>query len=576
MSAINKKPCDSPRFTDILRQTSPENFANQITLIDKRLFVKIKPEELMSCSWNTKNKNALTPNIVAFIRQFNNITFWIIKEILTRTNIKSRVEVISFFIKMAKSLYDLSNIHSLKAIISAMQSSSIYRLKKTWMQLNKKDTKKYNQLKLFVSEEKNSSHMRKFISQSKTCIPYMGIFLTDLIQIDTIHPSNGGLDIIRNKKMNQIIKPLVQIQYQSNAYDSQIQPIENVLEYINSLSYIHELQTFIEDEYYKISLNIEPPDSSGDVENKLSESSNDKQQNLTYTSFCLPIHRRNHKYNADENFSEKSNYESRNARSLIDDSYVEDLRETNKTRSLTIDKSLLSSFNKLNFEHTPNLRNQVFSGLLKRCTLIKKGTKNKIKIWHKFFTVVHDNKIKHYNKQIAFSINDTMNNEISSKSLLNKSPIKELEMNECQFEYQEFSRSFHVQYQKTSSFYEYKTDNYMIAALWFRFLTKIQNSRHDQLKTDNLIQFERSSRDHLPRPTSSISSPQSFVHTENTQKKSVLTSSSAVNSLSISNPSIINKPEVKIVPTSPPIILSYPSTEVLLSSTNKSIDSTTL
>ena len=104
-----------------------DELASQMTLIDHEIFEKIKPEELMSCSWNKKTKHEIAPNIVKLTQRFNHVSFWVVEEILKPTLSRDRTEIVSHFIHVAKKCHELNNLHTQYAIISALQSAPIFR-----------------------------------------------------------------------------------------------------------------------------------------------------------------------------------------------------------------------------------------------------------------------------------------------------------------------------------------------------------------------------------------------------------------------------------------------------------------
>ncbi|CAH8672878.1 unnamed protein product [Schistosoma margrebowiei] len=243
-------------FADITK-VSPEEFAKQITLIELSYFKAIHREEFASLKWNGREKHLCAPNIVASTRWFNQINFWVQKEILKYSCVSKRTEMLSFFIKISKKLVEFNNLYSAMSIISALQVECIYRLRHTWAGLGNKDRAAYRRLEELFSQNDNCRRQREHMNSiSLPGIPYLGLYLSDLTYTNVAQPRiNGKPTAVWFTKINSIIDKIAY--FQQSEYSFAVDETLNA--YLCAQRYIEELQKFLEEDNYKTSLILEPP-----------------------------------------------------------------------------------------------------------------------------------------------------------------------------------------------------------------------------------------------------------------------------------------------------------------------------
>ncbi|XP_064147478.1 ras-specific guanine nucleotide-releasing factor RalGPS1 isoform X1 [Loxodonta africana] len=372
---------------DVLKVT-PEEFASQITLMDIPVFKAIQPEELASCGWSKKEKHSLAPNVVAFTRRFNQVSFWVVREILTAQTLKIRAEILSHFVKIAKKLLELNNLHSLMSVVSALQSAPIFRLTKTWALLNRKDKTTFEKLDYLMSKEDNYKRTREYIRSLKMVpsIPYLGIYLLDLIYIDSAYPASGSImeNEQRSNQMNNILRIIADLQV-SCSYDH-LTTLPHVQKYLKSVRYIEELQKFVEDDNYKLSLRIEPGSSSprlvSSKEDLAGPSAGSSSARFSRRPTCpdasvagslptppVPRHRKSHSLGNNMMCqlsvveSKSATFPSEKARHLLDDSVLE---SRSPRRGLTLTSSAVTNGLSLGSSESSEFSEEMSSGLESR------------------------------------------------------------------------------------------------------------------------------------------------------------------------------------------------------------------
>ncbi|XP_016128576.1 ral guanine nucleotide dissociation stimulator-like 1 [Sinocyclocheilus grahami] len=173
--------------------------AEQLTYMDALLFKKVVPHHCLGAIWSQRDKKdgkQSAPTIRATITQFNAVTACVVSTILRQRQIRPhlRARIIQRWIDVAQECRIRKNFSSLRAIVSALQSNPIYRLKRVWASVSK-----FASLDSCAKDHQKRSHKRlqlqKEMGAMQGTIPYLGTFLTDLTMLDTALPDQveGGL-----------------------------------------------------------------------------------------------------------------------------------------------------------------------------------------------------------------------------------------------------------------------------------------------------------------------------------------------------------------------------------------------
>ncbi|XP_009461822.1 PREDICTED: ral guanine nucleotide dissociation stimulator-like 1 isoform X2 [Nipponia nippon] len=147
--------------------------AEQLTYMDAKLFKKVVPYHCLGCIWSRRDKKEnkhLAPTIRATISQFNAVTKCVVSTILKSKELKTqqRAKIIEKWIHIAHECRILKNFSSLRAIISALQSNSIYRLKKAWACVPKDIMLMFEELSYIFSDHDNYLTSRELLMKEGT------------------------------------------------------------------------------------------------------------------------------------------------------------------------------------------------------------------------------------------------------------------------------------------------------------------------------------------------------------------------------------------------------------------------
>ncbi|EEB07400.1 guanyl-nucleotide exchange factor Ste6 [Schizosaccharomyces japonicus yFS275] len=253
------KPLVPPSFAGFrIYNLNPMEVARQLTLIEFRSFLNLTDGECLMKMWDLKNAlYGISENegtrAVCFCS--NQLVSAIIAEIVEGKELKIRKDILAFYICLASALFELQNFASLFSVISALNSSPVHRLKKTWGILTVKQQKMFQSLEEITNTSKNYLSYRECLERSAPpCLPFMGVFMTDItfLKDGNRDKLENGLSINFEKrwKFANLLNEIRRFQSVPYAFE----PVEHIQEMINK-----QLEkAYDADKLYAKSLAIEP------------------------------------------------------------------------------------------------------------------------------------------------------------------------------------------------------------------------------------------------------------------------------------------------------------------------------
>lgn len=212
-------------------------FAKQLTLIESRIFLSMKSEELLSGNFaSKKSKLNLSPNVSRSLLFTNLLSEYVLDSILLpELPMKKRILRFKNWLNVALSCYYLKNFNSLAAIIISLQNHILSRLDEIWIGLPDKYKNLFKDLMKIIHPDNNYKGYRykisKILDENETkspipLVPYINLFLQDLTFIDEgnrdFRNSNSFLrsKIINIDKFLKISKIVSNMEYLQVGYDN--------------------------------------------------------------------------------------------------------------------------------------------------------------------------------------------------------------------------------------------------------------------------------------------------------------------------------------------------------------------
>ena len=236
----------------ILAAISPREAARQLSLGIFGVYRALRKGELLRLAWTREGKRGrAAPHVRKLVKHFNGLSGLVISLVLGCEGLEQRTRVLEFFARTAVECAELHNFHCTLAIVAALQNSAVYRLKQTWAGLQPETEARATQLYALLKD--NSRILRQRVESSPgPCVPYIGIYLTDLTFVEEGNPLHLQGGLINYQKVDMIGRRISEfLQWQTIPYSFiSFPPIQKMfVDYSANLS---------PDDAHKRSLVLEP------------------------------------------------------------------------------------------------------------------------------------------------------------------------------------------------------------------------------------------------------------------------------------------------------------------------------
>jgi son of sevenless-like protein len=246
----------SPTVISIL-EFDPQEIASQLTLIDSELFCSIKRSECLGKHWLKENRKEEAPNIDLIVDRFKQFSNWVGHQILQYEEPEDRIRVYEKMIDIAYECLNLSNFHGVFSVACGLELACIHRLRRTQEAVSEEHKRRHSVIKEYLSRDLGFKTFRTAHKNLKPpCVPYIGLYLTDLTFIEEGSPQyiiRDDLKLINVDKLYKFSKVI------DDLHEKQQQPQYNLQIHPELRALLLNIHVDVgQEEMYQRSLELEP------------------------------------------------------------------------------------------------------------------------------------------------------------------------------------------------------------------------------------------------------------------------------------------------------------------------------
>lgn len=241
-----------PSTINKLLDISPIEAARQLTLMRHAVFAAIRPREFCNLAWTRKDAARRAPNILKFIKDFNNMGSLVTCTVLSQSEARARQKYLKYFLAIAHECRELRNYSTMMEITAALTAAPLARLARSWTPKLREELAQFEQL-----SQKNFHDLRSLTANAAPpCVPYLCVCFADLVFIEEGNPNylRDSPELINWEKAKMSFAVIAEVQrFQGHPYT--LQPCPPVSAWLSSILAASNMS---DTQAYQMSLSLEP------------------------------------------------------------------------------------------------------------------------------------------------------------------------------------------------------------------------------------------------------------------------------------------------------------------------------
>ena len=234
--------------------------AQQLALHEQSLLGRVRRCELQQLAFAKKNKAELAPHVMALVDHFNKMSRWVCHAVVREKELPRRARALRLFVRVAMRCREVRNFNAVLEVVAALNSASVYRLKRAWELLPAASLADFRVLDRLMRPERSHAALRAAMREDLDAptVPYLGLYLTDLTFVedgnaDYVHDASvgGGTQLVNLSKCAMVAKVLGEVEhFQRARFAAEPQP--------GALAWLQQLAPPPDAEIFELSLAAEP------------------------------------------------------------------------------------------------------------------------------------------------------------------------------------------------------------------------------------------------------------------------------------------------------------------------------